>query len=149
MTNSGERIMKFIAIGKITAPTLLIVSSDEIPSRNGFNLFTQNLKVKESLTLFNNAGIDWFTLYKIYETVRDDEPDIPTSKVGRSKIKQWGGENEYDRFYKTANWHRHSAFGKHNEKPNAKPINLMSVNEAQEFMRKVLIAWLQYKLPLN
>jgi hypothetical protein len=122
LSSIGERVSKFIALGPITAPTRLIGFSSDIPDRKTFDLFAQNWKVKESLALFNNSGVDWAVLIKIYETARDDEPDIPTSKEGRALIEKWVGAEDNRRFFETANWHRHSIFGKSKETPN-KPAN--------------------------
>lgn len=148
LNSTGERSIKFLAIGNITAPTRLIVHSNDIPDWRSFHLFSQNLKVKESLALFNNAALDWVTLFKIYEAARDDEPDVPTTNDGIALIVKWAGINGIDdnkRFFDTANWHRHSAFGKNKGKPNKPADNPMSLSEAQRFIRQILISWLKYK----
>jgi hypothetical protein len=145
LTSAGERVSKFLAIGKGTAPTRLIVYSNDIPGRNSFDLFSEHEKVRESLAFFNNAEIDWFTLYKIYETARDDEPDIPTTNDGIALIEKWGGIDENKRFFETANWQRHSVFGKIKGKLNKPADNPMTLSEAQRFVRTVLIAWLEHK----
>jgi len=149
LPRDGERVSKFVAIGMITVPTRLIVHSNDIPSRKSLDLFSQYEKVRESLALFNNAEIDWFTLFKIYETARDDDPDIPNTKDGIALIEMWCGIEDNKRFFETANWHRHSVFGKNKEKPNKEADNPMSLSEARRFIRKVLIAWLEHKLTIK
>ncbi len=149
LTETGERVIKFFAIGPIIAPTRLIVYSNDIPSRNGLDLFSQHEKVREALAFFNNTEIDWFTLYKIYETARDDEPDIPTTKDGIALIEKWVGIDENKRFFETANWQRHSVFGKIKGKPNEPTNNPMSLSEAQRFIRTVLIKWLEHKITIK
>lgn len=145
LANTGQRTYKFFALGQVTAPTMLIVYSNDIPGWKSFDLFSRNWKVKESLALFHNPAVDWITLFKIYETVRDDEPDIRTSDIGIALIKNWCGEVDNDRFHETANWHRHSKFGKYRNKPITPPKNQMQLQEGRQFVRKLLIAWLEYK----
>lgn len=144
-SRTGEWVNKFLAIGRAIASTMLIVHSNDTPDRKSFDVFVQNWKVKEALALFTNAQPDWITLFKIYETARDDEPDIPTTSDGIALIKKWAGEIENKRFFDTANWHRHSVFGKTREKLNEPPDHPMSLSEGQQFIRKLLIAWLEYK----
>lgn len=137
LTSSGERECKFLAIGKAIAPTRLIVYSNEIPRKKSFDLLMKDEKVSEALALFNNAELDWVTLYKIYETVRDDKPNDSTSTDYKNLIDQ-----EWPRFRDTANYrHRHSMFRKKAKKPD----NPMSLSEAKQFIRKTLIAWLEDK----
>jgi hypothetical protein len=46
-TGVGERVIKFLAIGTITAPIRLTVSSNDIPSRNSLDLFSAHEKEQE------------------------------------------------------------------------------------------------------
>lgn len=149
LNQNGIWANEFLAVGVAVAPTRLIVCSNEIPSRKYFCLFAQNWKVKEALALFADASPDWISLFKIYETVRDDEPDIPTTQHGIAIIKEWVGEAENDRFFKTANWHRHSVFGKARGKLNEPPDHPMTLSEGQRFIRKMLITWLEYKSSIH
>lgn len=137
LTGSGERECKFLAIGKAIAPTRLIVYANEIPSKKSFDMLMKDEKVSEALALFNNTEIDWVTLYKIYETVRDDKPNNSTSTDNKNLI-----DKEWPRFRDTANyWHRHSMHRKKAKKPD----NPMSLSEAKQFVRNTLIAWLKDK----
>lgn len=136
---------RFTAVGTITAPARLIICSNEIPNQHDFDLFAKNLKVKEALALLANPSPDWFTLFKIYEIVRDDEPDIPTTKDGIRLIKNWTGADENLRFFKTANWHRHSVFGKTKDKLNEPPRRPMSLPDGARFIRTLLKKWLKLK----
>lgn len=142
LASTGERVMKFLAIETITAPIRLIVYSNDIPSRISLDLFSAHEKVREALAFFNKAEIDWFTLYKIYETVRDDDPNSPVSAAYKALIDEaWNLKKDSKRFRDAANWHRHSAFNKKNERP----VNPMTLSEAKQFVRQVLINWLEHK----
>lgn len=145
LTGAGERVLKFLAIGPSIAHTKLIICSNDIPSRKSLDLFSKHEKVREALAFLSKAEIDWFALYKIYETARDDEPDIPTTEDGIALIKKWAGVDDNKRFFETANWHRHSVFGKIQGKLNKPAANPMTLSEAQRFIRTVLVAWLEYK----
>src|SRR3569832_663004 len=91
-------------------------------------------KVSEALALFNNAELDWITLYKIYETVRDDKPNNSTSTDYKNLI-----DPERKRFRDTANYqHRQSMFSKKAKKPE----NPMSLSEAEHFISKSLFSLL-------
>lgn len=137
LTRNGERECKFLAIGKAIAPIRLIVSSNEIPRKKIFDLFIKNKKVSEALALFNNPELDWGTLYKIYETVRDDKPNDLASTDYKNLI-----DPEWRRFRDSANYlYRHSK----SRKKARKPDNPMSLSEAKRFVRKTLIAWLESK----
>jgi len=141
LTSAGERECKFLAIGKAIAQTRLIVYSNEIPCKKSFDLLMKDEKVSEALALFNNAELDWITLYKIYETVRDDKPNNSTSTDYKNLI-----DPEWKRFRDTANYqHRHSMFSKKAKKPE----NPMSLSEAEQFIRKTLIAWLEDKTKIK
>lgn len=144
-----EPVIQFLAIGPSTAPTRLIVYSNDIPSRDSLDLFSQHDKAREALAFFNNVEIDWFTLYKIYETTRDDESDISTTKDGIALIEKWAGVDENKRFFETANWQRHSVFGKTHGKPNKPAENPMSLSEAKRFIRTLLIKWLEHKATIK
>jgi hypothetical protein len=143
LNGDEKRICKFLACGgQISAPTLLIVQSNTIPSRNGFDLVVRTEKVRASLALFNNQNIDWFTLFKIYETIRDDDPLLGVTKDCKTLIdEKWSSKQDSKRFRDTAHWHRHSMFRKTSEKP----IHPMSLSEAQNFIRRLLISWLEHR----
>lgn len=141
----GVWVNQFTALGTAQALTKLIVYSHEIPSKNDFDLFAKNWKIKEALALLARPYPDWFTLYKIYEIVRDDEPDIPTTKYGEFLIKEWAGIDENDRFFSTAHWHRHSVFGKSRNKLNTPPHRPMSISEGERFIRVIFKKWLEFK----
>lgn len=141
----GVWVNQFFALGNAQAPTKLTVYSHDIPSKSDFDVFARNWKVKEALALLAAPSPNWFTLFKIYETVRDDEPDIPTTKHGEFLIKKWGGIDENDRFFDTANWHRHSVFGKRRGKLNKPPHHPMSISEGECFIRTILKSWLAFK----
>ena len=141
LTSSEERDYKFHAIGQAIAPTRLIVISNEIleetPRKKTFDLLIKDEKVSEAFALFNNPELDWGTLYKIYETVRDDKPDNSTSTDYKDLIGP-----EWSRFRDSANYlYRHSM----SRKKAKKPDNPMSLSEAKQFIRKTLIAWLEAK----
>jgi len=142
LNEKGEWVNDFLGFGQLVSPTRLIVRSNDIPDRKILAVFTQNLKVQESLSLFANTSPDWVTLFKIYETVRDDKSE---SEDGIALIKEWTGETDNKRFFDTANWHRHSAHGRFRKEPNKLPDNPMPLSEAQRFIRKMLMAWLDSK----
>ena len=100
----------------------------------------------------SDSQLDWFSLFKIYETIRDDpmHSDIPKKvrDAGIERIKQWISTEQNDNFRHTANkLHRHSAFAKQTNSRNyIEPEREMSLSEGNNLILGVIKNWLEWKL---
>ncbi|MBU0608406.1 MAG: hypothetical protein KKI08_11010, partial [Armatimonadetes bacterium] len=75
-------------------------------------------------------------LWSVFIRIRDAKPKPP--------VKGWMGSNEIGRFGQTASYYRKGG-GKHNVLP-ARP---MSQRDGEEFVRKLIGLWLDWKLAQN
>lgn len=98
----------------------------------------QNAKVSEAFELISNDFSSWFTLYKILELLEEDSfPPV---------LRKGGHKGDVDRFTQTAQ--SKAALGithSRHAKEIPSPLNPMSLNEAQRFIRGLLIEWLECK----
>ena len=89
--------------------------------------------VKDIFQLINSDFDTWYTLYKIHEIIRKVEKFTPVFEgIDYNK--------ESRRFQQTANSYRHA-----DKKANPPPPNPMSLSESENFIRAILIQWLDIK----
>jgi hypothetical protein len=145
MNENGKREQRnFGVLNPTLTPLTLISVYKEIPPYEWFELWTKHPEVKYVFRLFSSGQIDWFSLFKIYETIRHD-PKHNNSRDGDRRIKSWTSKKRNRCFLTTANWHRHSDYGKNKGTPNAPPSNEMSLSEGNDFIRQIVCEWLTWK----
>jgi hypothetical protein len=121
----------------------VVYSLDKNLQSDWFNIWENNENVRDAYRLLSGP-IDWFSLFKIYETIRDDNSH-GCSKKGIKAIIDWSTAGENESFFDTANYYRHAMFGKHREQPNSPPSNDMTIYMAEVYIRKLLEKWLEGK----
>ena len=147
---SGQRKEEFFAVGKASFQIMNVLFSSGVAPKEWYQLWESNPEIKYIFRFFQgNSLLDWFSLFKIYETIRDDEQLSEKSDEGIKKIRSWTSFEENQIFFKTANWYRHTFFGKSKEKPNKKPLNEMSLADGNNYMRKLTIEWISWKVEDN
>src|SRR5262245_39485099 len=92
----------------------------------------EDKRVLEALRHFVPSP-SWVNLYKVMEVVEGDVGNIPR--------KGWASTSEFDRFTHTAVSEQHA---KGKVSPPKQPMSLW---EAEELMRRVLVRWIKDKQP--
>jgi hypothetical protein len=101
-----------------------------------------NPTVWEALQHYANPH-NWFNLYKVYEVIKKDTTRLERNRtISRGTFDKLAGGRRFD-FEESANKERHSSLGYH-PKPGI-TITYMSLQEAEEFVRGLLLLWLQSK----
>lgn len=152
--NADGRLIKY-EVGIPVNISLQILSrvSNNKPAPNAwYELWEKQDHVKYVFRLFDSdSQLDWFSLFKIYETIRDDpmHSNNPkgVTKAGIKRIKKWISTEENDNFRHTANkFHRHSEFA---TKPNGEryiePEKEMSLSEGNNLIRGLIKNWIEWK----
>ena len=125
---------------------MITVHNNDIAPLTWLDLWGKHENVEYVLRMFSEKKLlDWFALYKIYETIRDDPRHKEENTEGKANIIRWTSEDENESFFQTANWYRHSDFGKNKGRPNAKPSKEMSLGEGNHFIRGLIYHWLEWK----
>ena len=110
-------------------------------SAEGFVLLAHHDKKVSKALQFFTPEHNWHTLYHVYEII------VADFKMQISKIERLGlaSEGECGRFNRTANWYETHG-GRHVVRKGREPDKLMSLDEAHEFVRRLLGRWLEAKL---
>jgi len=145
---SGELQNKFYAIGIISGAIKQSVFDDSLPDTRSFQLYSDYPNVRYVLTQFNNTSLDWFTLFNIFEAIEHDEQLSVSFGTSKKAIISWTNPIDYNRFFGTANWYRHSPYKKKNDKKTrfTLPARPMSLGEAESYIRTLVLAWLAFKV---
>lgn len=141
---NGTREVAFYPYGDVIFPLHISVAGqpDSLPE-NWYGLWQKDTFIREVFSLFAKPHHDWYSLFKVYESIRDDDE---LGGKGKDKIREWGGIEKDKLFYKTANWERHSKVGKSIKgKKNTPPQIPMNLGEAFNFIRHILNEWLSWK----
>jgi hypothetical protein len=154
--DEGIRKNEFIAIGDSTLFFTQVVCKNDPASapKEWYQIWEEQDRVKYVFRLFDsNSPLDWFSLFMIYETIRDDpmHSDIPKKvrDTGIKKIKDSSSESKNESFRNTANWYRHSSFGKkQNGKNHTKPEIEMTLLEGNNLIRDLINMWMEWKLKM-
>ncbi|MFA5353483.1 MAG: hypothetical protein WC291_04595 [Thermodesulfovibrionales bacterium] len=147
-----EESFGFLSLIMPLSALSLAESRCSTPPYDWFELWQTQENVKYVFHLLGSGKLDWFSLFNIYETVRDDPQYSSTDKWKRVEtIKSWISEQQNTLFFETANWYRHSDYGKYydkkckEEKPNSPPDEEMSLSEGNSFIRQLVNEWLTWK----
>jgi len=141
--NEARKLM-FLAIGNIFLPIKQVVYSlDNRLESKWFNIWENNENVRDAYSLLSGK-LDWFCLFKVYETIRDDN-SFGSPKNGIVMIKKWSEPSENDSFFSTANYHRHAMYGKYRGKENSSSAHNMNIDVAEVYVRKILGQWMEWK----
>lgn len=103
------------------------------PIRNCKKLAEKDKNVKDVFDLIVFNFDSWYTLYKIFETLRKDELFVEVLKEGNYSKKA-------KLLKQTANHYRHADNEKH-----PLPPNVITLSEAKSFTKLVLLKWLAQK----
>lgn len=140
----GAKKLDFFAIGDVTLSLQQCVYGNSVPPREWYDLWYSNENIKYVFRLFNSTSLlDWFSLFMIYETIRDDPQQ---NDGGKSKIESWINVEKNKAFFDTANWYRHSNHGKSKGKPNLRPKSEISLSDGNNLIRDLINRWLDWKL---
>ena len=144
----GQPNLKFFGAGSFSAPLHLCVydSNAKVPECWP-DIWRNSEQAQDVFRIFENKHQDWFSLFKIYETIRDDpaHKDARGPVNGVKHIKMWGGAENNESFFQTANWHRHAAYGRKKGTPNKRPDKPMGESEAFNYIGKLIVNWLNWK----
>lgn len=141
--DNGKRVYKFNSIYNVEANIMSVVYGKTSPPAKWYKLWDQFENVRYVFRLYNSEiQLDWFSLYKIYETIRDDPR---SASDGKENIELWTSVEANSTFFKTANWYRHSDYGRNKKTQNTRPINEISISQANSFIRDLIINWLNFK----
>lgn len=149
--DDGKREKDSSGMLSITMPLLVVnvADSSATPPYDWFTLWQSHQNVQYVFHLLGAGKLDWFSLFKIYETIRDD-PQHEKKRHDRLEVLySWLSQEQNNLFSKTANWYRHSDYGKYNEKSNKPPDNEISLSEANSFIRQLVYKWLTWKSRTN
>ncbi len=142
--DNDERKLMFHAIGCLSIPIKSVVYSlDKSLESKWFTTWENNENVRDAYSLLSGK-LDWFCLFKVYETIRDDD-SFGGVKKGIETIKKWSEPSENESFFTTANYHRHAMFGKYKGKENSSSAHNMNIDVAEVYVRKILGKWMEWK----
>ncbi|MDD5296615.1 MAG: hypothetical protein PHU46_06855 [Rhodocyclaceae bacterium] len=142
----GSRRRDFIAVGAVSGRIILIVQGNDVAPKDWYSLWQSNENVKYVFRLFIGSSLlDWASLYMIYETIRDDPQYHVGNRNGVENIASWTSPQQNSDFFETANWYRHSDFGKTKGKRNVRPLREMSLSAGNDFIRAIVTHWLNCK----
>ena len=148
-SDKGVRKYEFGATGQLSISFHNIIIENNPAPKEWYSLWEEDDRIKYVVRLFDsNLLLDWFSLFMIYETIRDDPmyADNPkkAAKIGLEKIKESLLEKNTD-FFETANWSRHSDFGKTRGKENVLPEKEITLSEGNDLIRDLIKNWLKWK----
>ena len=145
---NGELQYRFDAIGIISGTIKQSVFDDSLPVAGSYQLYRDYPNVRYVLSQFNNTSLDWFTLFNIFEAIEHDEQLRIFFKTSKKAMTSWTNTIDWQRFFGTANWYRHSPYKKQNNKKTGYtlPARPMSLGEAESYIRSLILAWLTFKL---
>ena len=140
--SNGERKEEFFGVGTASVRFLNILTTSGVAPKEWYQLWESNEAIKYVFRLLlSESLLAWLPLFKIYETIRDDEGHSSTSRKGIKKIESWTSVEQNKIFHRTANWHRHTFFGKSNEKP----LIEMTLSEGNNYILGLTKVWLVEK----
>lgn len=144
--NDGRFVYRFHALGGISLPIKLSVVSNGLPAQDFVEIYMRCDRVKFVLTEFNKISLDWFEFFNIHEAVFSDSDVCEIFGSTQKAVELWSSKQDNSRFLGTANWYRHSKFGRTGGRSSRPPTNPMSTSEAENFIRRIVLAWLNLKL---
>ncbi len=117
--------------------------------------------VKQALRYYGQ-GINWFSLYDIYECLRKDIEELEGREIPEQWLMDSHGRNRLDDFTESANNYNISGYiARHTEaeskeierindkwvrlKKNGKEIMTMTLDEARKFIENLMMKWLKYR----
>lgn len=141
---NGERKLIFQAIGSAFLSVKQVVFClDKSLESKWFKIWENNENVRDVYRLLSGT-VDWFCLFKVYETIRDDE-SFGSAKKGIEMIIKWSELSENDSFFRTANYHRHAMFSKYKGRENSSTAHNMNIEVAEIYVHKILTKWMEWK----
>jgi len=144
--DEGIRKNEFIAIGDVSLSFTHVVFENNPAPKEWYQIWEAFDRVKYVFRLFNDDSLlDWFSLFMIYETIRDDRTFADKPKEGVEKIEECISKIKNESFFKTANWYRHSDFGKTRGEANIRPSIEMSLSEGNNLIRDLINFWMNCK----
>jgi len=146
--DSGELQREFYAIGTLSIPLGISMFDDSLPGIRSYQLYRDYPNIRYVLSQFNQSKLDWYSLFNIFETIEHDGELSKAFKSGGAAIATWTTPKHKGRFCGTANHYRHSGYKKKNDKKTAYklPESPMSLGEAENYIRSLILAWLTFKL---
>ena len=144
--SNGERKEELFGVGIASVQFQNILMGIGVAPKEWYQIWKSNEAVKYVFRLLlSETLLDWFSLFKIYETIRDDDGHLSASRKGIEKIESWTSVEQNKIFHKTANWHRHTVFGKSKGKVNEKPLIEMTLSEGNNYILGLTKVWLVEK----
>lgn len=141
----GDVQEKFKAIVKAQVAIRVNTMPYGAPDPGSYSLYQRYENVRYVLAEFNKNEASWFSLFYIHETIAADNQVAKEFGTGLAAIKKWGGSEKNNAFLATANRHRHSNYAGSGGKQYRPPKKPMRLEEAEEFIRAVIIKWLAFK----
>ncbi len=142
----GQREYLFHGLTQVSLPiTINVYNLDNNLNSDWFVAWQNNANVRYAYHLISEEA-DWFSLYKIYETIRNDISPGNKNK-GEKIIRGWS--NSTKSFLKTANFHRHALYGKHSRKQLHPTSCNISITQAETYIRDIFAIWMDLKASSN
>ncbi len=145
----GERSFEckfYSASGPGRIPLRCTTITNDLPEEDFLDLYLNSERAKFVLSEFNRERLDWFSLFNIYEAVLNDAAVVGEFPSDKLAIEGLSNLLDNKQFLGTANWHRHSKYGRTNRRSSRAPKQPMQLVEGEEFIRKLVIAWLRFKV---
>ncbi len=127
-------------------PLRLTTISDDLPAEDYLSFFLEEERAKYVLEEFNRDNHNWYSLFNIYEAVLSDPEVLRKYGTAKNALASWECIKGNQLFFSAAGWHRHSKYGRLGGRSSRPPKKLMQLVEGEEFVRELIIAWLNHKV---